>query len=136
MFSQRNFESPWKIAAIIWLLPKCTQLRKCAEKVKVIKSNIVCDVFTIWPFPANSYIFKVSKSNSRLRCENCSRLKIKTLERRRWRRLGDFIVNWEHISLFDLIVDFEQTNVCWVNIEMTNPFEDKIGYIISCVIVF
>ena len=31
-------------------------------------------------------------------CEICSKLTIKTLERRQWRRFGDFIVNFEHIS--------------------------------------
>ena len=44
-------------------------------------------------------------------------LTIKTPERRKWRRSGVFIVNFEHIShpfpMF-LIVDFEQVNVRWV----------------------
>ena len=40
-----------------------------------------------------------------------------------------FIVNCEHISNFFLTVDFEQANVCLVQIEKTNTFEDKIEYI-------
>ena len=32
------------------------------------------------------------------RCEICSKLTIKPPKRRQWRRFGDFIVNFEHIS--------------------------------------
>ena len=47
-----------------------------------------------------------------------------------------FIVNYEHISNFVLIVDFEQTNFCWVYIEKINTFEDKSGrYIMRYVVV-
>ena len=53
---------------------------------------------------------------------------MKTLERRQWRRSGVFMVNCEHISHFALIVNFQQANVCWVYIEKTNTFEDKIEY--------
>ena len=48
------------------------------------------------------YLFKVSKRNTRKRCEICSELTIKTPERRNWRLSGVFIV------------DFEQVNVSWV----------------------
>ena len=44
---------------------------------------------------ANIYYFKVNNKNPRKRCEICSKLIIKTPERR---RSGDFIVNFEHIS--------------------------------------
>ena len=40
--------------------------------------------------------------------------------------IGIFIVNCEHISYFALIVDFVQANICWVHIEKTNNFEDKV----------
>ena len=46
--------------------------------------------------PANIYLYKVNNRNSRKRCETCSTLAIKTLERRQ-RTLP--------------IVDFEQVNV-------------------------
>ena len=72
----------------------------------------------------------------RIMCENCSRLKMKTLERCQWRRCNVCNVNCELISNFLLIVDFEQANVCWVHIEKINTFEDKIGYIMRYVVVF
>ena len=52
-----------------------------------------------WPFgqsSAGNYMFKVNNRNTRTRCEICSKLTIKTLERRHWRRSGVFI-NFEHI---------------------------------------
>ena len=45
-----------------------------------------------------NYIFKVKNRNNRTRCEICSKLIIKTPERRHWRCSGVFIVNFEHIS--------------------------------------
>ena len=63
----------------------------------------------------------------------------KTLEKS-WSRyvsdVGVFIVNYEPISLFFLIVDIQQANVCWVHIENTITFEDKIGYIMCSVVAF
>ena len=58
---------------------------------------------------------------------------MKTLERCQWRRSSVFLVNYEHVSNFVLIVHFEQANICWVHFEKTNPFEDKIEYILSYV---
>ena len=43
-------------------------------------------------------MLKVNNRNTRTRCEICSKLTIKTPERRQWRRSGVFIVNFEHIS--------------------------------------
>ena len=43
------------------------------------------------PFPAGNYMFKVNKRNTRTRCEICSKLTIKTPERRRcdlWFRIS------------------------------------------------
>ena len=48
--------------------------------------------------PSHIYVFKVDNENTRTRCEICSKLTIKTLERRQWRRCGVFIFNFEHIS--------------------------------------
>ena len=48
--------------------------------------------------PAGIYLFKVNDRNTRTRREICSKLTIKTPERRQWRRSGIFIVNFEHIS--------------------------------------
>ena len=44
------------------------------------------------------YLFKVNNRNSRTRCEICSKLTIKTPERRQWHLSGVVIVNFEHIS--------------------------------------
>ena len=49
-------------------------------------------------FSAGIYLFKYNNRNTRTRCEICSKLTIKTPERRQWRRSGIFIVNFEHIS--------------------------------------
>ena len=47
-----------------------------------------------------------------------------------------FIVKCEHISLFVVIAESEWANVCWVHIENTSTFEDKIGYIMRYLVVF
>ena len=60
---------------------------------------------------------------------------MKTLERRQLRLSGVFIVKSEQISQFILTVNFEQVNVCRVNIKKTNTFEDKINYIMLKVVV-
>ena len=60
---------------------------------------------------------------------------MKTLERRQLRLSGVFIVKSEQISQFILTVNFEQANVCRVNIKKTNTFEDKINYIMFKVVV-
>ena len=46
--------------------------------------------------PANIYLFKVNNRNTRKRREICSKLIIKTPERRHWLSSGVFIVNFEH----------------------------------------
>ena len=51
---------------------------------------------------AGIYLLKVNHRN-RARCEICSKLTIKTSERRQWRRSGDFIVNFKHISHLALV---------------------------------
>ena len=45
-----------------------------------------------------NYMFKVNNINTRTRSEICSKLTIKTPKRRKMRRSGVFIVNFEHIS--------------------------------------
>ena len=81
-------------------------------------------------------LFKVSNWSTRIRCENCLRLRMKTPGRCGWRYSSVFIVNCAHISNFVLIVEFEEANVCWVHIEKKNTFEDKIGHVMRCVAVF
>ena len=57
-------------------------------------------------------MLKVNRTRARKRCEICSRLAIKTPERRQLRCSDVFIFNFEHISSF-AIVDFEQEHVWW-----------------------
>ena len=61
-------------------------------------------------------MFKVNNENSRTMCEICSKLTIKILERRHWRRSGIFICNFEHFFTpcsSVSIVNFEQVNTGW-----------------------
>ena len=60
---------------------------------------------------------------------------MKTLKQCQQHRSSVYIFNCEHIPNFLLIVDFEQTKVCWVHIEKINTFEDKIRYIMCYVAV-
>ena len=86
--------------------------------------------------PEKNYLFKGSNWSIRIRCENCPRLRMKTIEWCQWLHSSVFIVNCEYISSFVLIVEFEQANVCWVYIEKKNTFEEKVGYIMRYVAVF
>ena len=56
-----------------------------------------------FPVPVGIYLLKVNNKNSRARCKICSKLTIKTPERRHWRWSGVFIVNFEHISHLVLV---------------------------------
>ena len=49
-------------------------------------------------YSVSNYMFKVNDRNTRTRCEICSKLTIKTPERRHWCLSGFFIFNFEHIS--------------------------------------
>ena len=61
---------------------------------------------------------------------------MKILEQCQWRRSSVFVVNYEHISDFVLIVSFEQANFYWIYFEKTSTFDDKIEYIMRYVVVF
>ena len=74
--------------------------------------------FRQWGFredeDADNYMFNFNNRNTRTRCEKCSKLTIKTPERRQYRRSGFFIVNFEHISCCGVsIVNLEQVNAGW-----------------------
>ena len=47
---------------------------------------------------AHIYLFKVTPETLKKGCETCSKLTIKTPERRQWRLSGLSIANFEHIS--------------------------------------
>ena len=56
--------------------------------------------------PVGNYMLKVNNRNTKARCEKCSKLNIKTPERRQrrhWRNSGVFTVNFEHISHLVLV---------------------------------
>ena len=53
--------------------------------------------------PNNIYLFKVNNRNTIKRYKICSKLTIKTPERRQWRRSGVFIVNFENNSHLFLV---------------------------------
>ena len=64
---------------------------------------------------AGNYIFKGNNRNTRTRCEICSKLTIKTPERRHWRCCGVFIVDFEHISHLVLVFpSLILVNVDWL----------------------
>ena len=52
---------------------------------------------------ACTYLLKLNNRKTRTRCELCSKLTLKTPERRQWRLSGVFIVNFEHISHLALL---------------------------------
>ena len=54
-------------------------------------------------YPANIYLFKGKNTNTKKRCEICSKLTIKTPERCQWRSSCIFIVNFEHIAHLSLV---------------------------------
>ena len=116
------------------ILVPCSAKRITTQILVIAKLNrrkyFFWEILFVMPsVPTRNYLFKVSNWNTRIRCENCSRLRMKTLERCQWRRSSVYIVNCD-ISKFLLIIDFEQAKVCWVHIEKINTFENKIRYII------
>ena len=54
-------------------------------------------------YPAGIYLLKINNRNTRTRCEICSKLTVKTPERRHWLRFCVFIVNFELISHIVLV---------------------------------
>ena len=54
--------------------------------------------YTEFLYPAGIYLLKVNIRNTRIRCEICSKLTIKTPKWRQWHCSGVFIFNFEHIS--------------------------------------
>ena len=71
--------------------------------------------------PERKYLFKVSYSSTRTRCENCSGLRLKTMA-----SSGVFMFNCENISTC-LIVDFEQANVFRVYLEKIALLKTRSG---------
>ena len=53
--------------------------------------------------PSDIYLLKVNNRNTKTKCEICSKLTIKTPERRCWRPSAVFIANFENISHLVLV---------------------------------
>ena len=70
------------------------QVSKNTNSKLILFSWLILNKFSLL---TNIYLFKVNNRNARKSCEICSKLTIKTPERRSWRRSGVFIVNFEHI---------------------------------------
>ena len=127
LFAFRNthhLEVLWKVGGL-QLYKKETPARMC-EFWKISKNT--CFVEYLWTIsvsfwtnicwqrtyvvtcPVGIYMFKVNKGNTRIRCEICSKLTIKTPERQHWAPMTSFwclycfIVNFEHISHFVLML--------------------------------
>ena len=54
--------------------------------------------------PVGICMLKVNNRNIRTRCEICLKLTVRTPERWNWHSSGAFIVNFEHISHFVLVL--------------------------------
>ena len=94
------------------------------------KKLVLEALFVISSVPARKYLFKVSNWSARIRCENYSRLRMKTLERCQWRHSSVFIVNCKDILIFVLIVEFEKA-FTWFMLKNQTLLKIRSG--ISCV---
>ena len=114
----KSLEAPYTNHCLENLRKKKKDSRMDLRKGTNIHQDLVINSTCYTQYPANlfNYLFKVSNREIRKRCEISSKLTIKTLEQRQWRRSGAFIVNFEHIShIFSAsTVDFEEVNVSWV----------------------
>ena len=91
------------------------------------------EVFCLWFHPSLQRITcpkSATEIQEKNKVWNCSRIRMKILERCQWHRSSVFIVNCERICNFLLIIDFEQAKVCLVHVEKRNTFENKIRCII------
>ena len=64
----------------------------------------------LFKYPSGIYLLKVNSRNTTASCEICSKLTIKTPERRQWHCSCVFIVNFEHISHIVLVFLFLTLN--------------------------
>ena len=88
---------------------------------------------------ANKYMLKVHNWSTKRRWEICSKLAIKTPDRRHWPRSGVFIVNFTYFTRYSITsnVDFEQVDVSygpvlWISIY---PKAENIMTLLSLLLV-
>ena len=84
------------------VLKRYTNFNICKRFLYAKKKNAETFI-ALFNYPAGNYVFKLNNRNTRARCEICSKLTIKTPERRHWRLSDVFIVNFEHISHLVLV---------------------------------
>ena len=73
-----------------------------SPEVESMKKNLY-ECSSNFPYPSGN-MFKVNNRNTSKRCEICSKLIIKSPERRHWRLSGVFIINFENISHLVLVL--------------------------------
>ena len=104
----------------IYILPRCIF-------VSLSLTTCLCDclIFFCFPNPVGMYLLKVNNKNTRARCKICSKLTIKTPERRHTSCSSVSIVNFEQVfagweSLF--LLPFPFFLICQVLINLySNP---------------
>ena len=81
------------------------------------------NIYTRKNSPRNIYLLIVNSSNTRKRWEICSKLTIKTMERRSTVFIGNYFTPFSSVSF----VDFKQVSVCLVP-----PYQFKTPEITYC----
>ena len=76
-----------------------TKWQNGLTKISVSACNFTKKFFSQYKFTYS----KVNNRSTRTSCEICSKLSLKTTERRQWHRSGVFIVNFKHISNLVLV---------------------------------
>ena len=85
--------------------------------------------FVLTTRPTFIYLFKANRRNTRKICEICSRVTIKTPERRQWRFYWKLWTYFSPLSSVS-IVDFEDVNICWEgNVVFLKHIEIGLRYI-------
>ena len=106
------------IVVIIVTFAECTASCIYVQFVYMAIRNLRKKI-KFWNYPVNISLFKVNRRNARKMCVICSKLTIKTPERRQWLCSGVFIVNFEHISQLFLVflrLTLNSYNICVVMI--------------------
>ena len=90
----------------IFVITKSIQIFVITKSIQIFVITYVAtlEMFLKTNNPASIYLLKINYRNARKRSEICSKLIIKTPERRHWRRSGVVIVNFEHISHLSLVL--------------------------------
>ena len=83
--------------------------RKCLYVVLFMHFRVYYKNLISGAIPVGLYLVKVNNRNTRTRCKICSKLTMKTTERRHWRRSGVFIINLVYFTPCSIVstVNFE-----------------------------